>query len=86
MTPKEKAKELFDKMDFKHYRKIHSRPKSRGLPISMYDSQRKQCALLCVKEIKKNIKNLEIEYDEDFYHAYGIENYWSEVELEINKL
>lgn len=73
MTPKEKAKELYVKMDVIHYRKIYSKPKSKGLPISMYQSQIKQCALICVDEILKI-------YQLDSY------SFWKEVKQEIKKL
>ena len=28
----------------------------------------------------------ETAYDEDLYHAYGVDEYWKEVRKEINKL
>jgi len=73
MTPKEKAKELYDKMDVVHYMKLHSKPKHKGLPISMYQNQIKQCALTCVDEILKI-------YQLDSY------SFWKEVKQEIKKL
>lgn len=52
LTPEEKAKELYDKMNVIHYMKLHGKNKdSKGLPISMYDDQIKQCALIAVDEI-----------------------------------
>ena len=45
MTPKEKAKELLEKMNVIHYLK------GNGLPVSMHKSQVKKCALIAVDEI-----------------------------------
>lgn len=59
MTPKEKAEELVSKMNVIHYMKLHGKNKnSKGLPISMYDDQIKQCALIAVDEILKNFDGL----------------------------
>jgi hypothetical protein len=74
MTPKEKAKELMQKaydLD-KHNKTTQSRCK--------------QIALLCVDEIELYRKQIEDEYDEDLYHAYGVEEYWQEVRQEISLL
>lgn len=52
MTPKEKAKYLIDKMQVTHYVKLGGKnSKSKGLPVSMYKDQVKQCALLCAEEV-----------------------------------
>ena len=51
MTPKEKAKELMKKMNVVYYMKLPGKnSNSEGLPISMYDSQIKQCALIATDE------------------------------------
>ena len=74
MTPKEKAKELMQKAyDLDQYNKTTQ-------------SRCKQIALLCVDEIELYRKQIEDEYDEDLYHAYGVEEYWQEVRQEISLL
>ena len=72
MTQKEKAIELVQKFNYdnKHF--------------LMYDVRK--CALICVDEIELYRKQIEDEYDEDLYHAYGVEEYWQEVKQEIEKL
>jgi hypothetical protein len=74
MTPKEKAKELMQKAyDLDQHNKTTQ-------------SRCKQIALLCVDEIELYRKQIEDEYDEDLYHAYGVEEYWQEVRQEISLL
>ena len=74
MTPKEKAKELMQKAyDLDQHNKTTQ-------------SRCKQIALLCVDEIELYRKQIEDEYDEDLYHAYGVEEYWQEVRQEIRLL
>ena len=74
MTPKEKAKELMQKAyDLDQHNKTTQ-------------SRCKQIALLCVEEIELYRKQIEDEYDEDLYHAYGVEEYWQEVRQEISLL
>ena len=74
MTPKEKAKELMQKAyDLDQHNKTTQ-------------SRCKQIALLCVDEIELYRKQIEDEYDDDFYHAYGVEEYWQEVRQEISLL
>ena len=73
MTAQEKAKELVSKMNVIHYMKLRGENKdSRGLPISMYDDQIKQCALIAVDEILQ-LGCIEVPY-------------WFEVKQEIEKL
>lgn len=84
MRPKEKAKDIYEKMDVFHYVKLHSKPKHKGLPVSMHKSQIKQCALICVDEIIYS-------YPTDPYitlQPTGIKAivYWREVKKEIEKL
>ena len=78
MTAKEKAKDLvnrfFIEVDSYYVEDIVSQPKA------------KQCALVCVDEIELYREQIEDEYNEDLYHAYGVEEYWQEVKQEINKL
>lgn len=76
MTAKEKAKELINKMDVIHYIKLINK-NSKGLPVSMYDDQIKQCALICVDEIIKVVDDNCLEYDD---------HYWQEVKKEIELL
>tara|TARA_R110000764_G_scaffold259_1_gene1151 strand:+ start:86 stop:310 length:225 start_codon:yes stop_codon:yes gene_type:complete len=74
MTPKEKAKELMQKAyDLDQHNKTTQ-------------SRCKQIALLCLDEIELYRKQIEDEYDEDLYHAYGVEEYWQEVRQEISLL
>ena len=74
MTAKEKAKELMQKAyDLDQHNKTTQ-------------SRCKQIALLCVDEIELYRKQIEDEYDEDLYHAYGVEEYWQEVRQEISLL
>lgn len=77
MTAEEKAKELLDKMNVVHYMKLTGEnSNSEGLPISMYDSQIKQCALIAVDEI---IKNCPRSNDNQFI------SYWKKVRININE-
>jgi hypothetical protein len=78
-TPKEKAAELYDKMNVIHYMQLHGQNKdSKGLPISMYDDQIKQCALIAVDEIIKVAS---------FYNDSQAEvTYFKEVKQEIENL
>lgn len=82
MRPKEKAEELVSKMNVIHYMKLHGKNKnSKGLPISMYDDQIKQCALIAVDELI-----LDNEYNEKIVSGGLNKIYWQEVKSEIEKL
>lgn len=82
MTPKEKTKELLEKMNVIHYMKLGGKnSNSKGLPVSMHDDQIKQCALIAVDEILEMID----EYDIDVWDR-DILIYWQEVKQEIKKL
>lgn len=71
MTQKEKAEELFKKMDVIHYMKLGGKnSNSKGLPISMHNDQVKQCALIAVDELIKETGS----------------KYWYDVKQEIEKL
>ena len=79
MKPEEKAKELIDRF----YVELVA---SAGVPQYREEpaySRSKQCALICVDEILKNIEftryELEGYYDED-------REYWQQVKTEIEKL
>lgn len=82
MTPKEKAKELLEKMN------VAYRPKGNGLPVDMHKSQVKRCAFLAVVEL---INEYELNicyrgYDND-WEMWNIQrDYWIEVKQEIEKL
>lgn len=52
MLPIEKAIKLVNKMDKINYMKLQGKNKnSKGLPISMYDSQKIECAIELVNEV-----------------------------------
>jgi len=71
MTPKEKAEELFNKMDMIIYTDQDN-----------WKSQCIRCALIAVDEILNAITfNM---YDEEEFNK--VNNYWEEVEQEIKKL
>ena len=76
MTPKEKAEELIEKMNVIHYVKLGGKnTNSKGLPVSMYDDQIKQCALIAVDEIlSANV----VWYENSIPY-----NYWQKVKTEI---
>jgi hypothetical protein len=94
MTPKEKAEQLLAKMNVIHYRKLFGKSKdSKGLPVSMYNSQIKQCALIAVDEIIQSRQD--DGYFDDTLSSTGSEyytphpmylTYWLQVKNEINKL
>lgn len=85
MTPKEKAKDLINKMNVIHYLKLRGKNKdSKGLPISMYDDQIKQCALIAVDEVINNIpKNIKSEFE---ISSNPMIEFWQEVKQEIEDL
>lgn len=80
MTPEQKAKDLINKMNVIHYLKLHGKNKdSKGLPISMYDDQIKQCALIAVDEIIKALRK--------GLPEVGLgKGYWYNVKQEIEKI
>lgn len=78
MKAREKAKQLVELYLNKIIELAYAETKSLELA--------KESALLCVSEINLYRKQLEEEYDEDFYHAYETEEYWLQVEEEINIL
>ena len=71
MTPKEKAKELFNKL----YMAIPSDE------MGKCDNAAKKCALIAVNEILKAVDNP----DETYLMKHSV-NYWTEVKQEIEKL
>ena len=57
MSAKKYAKYLIEKMSVIHYMKLGGKNKeSKGLPISMHDSQIKECSLIAAREIIKELK------------------------------
>lgn len=77
MTPKEKAKDLLEKMNVIHYMKLGGKnSKSKGLPVSMHNNQIKQCALIAIDEALNVIP----------YGYSDITYYLIEVKQEIEKL
>jgi hypothetical protein len=82
MTPKEKAKELFDKMHIEIYNR------------DMYNDlfRAKQCALIVVDEIlelKETQEEYQIQYDNGEWSrelGYKYSKYWQEVKQEIENL
>ena len=71
MTPKEKAKELVEK-----YLNIEF--------CLLTDNKAKKCALICVDEMIREIK--QIQFNEDIFMEDTVISYWNEVKQEINKL
>ena len=81
MTPKEKAKELVDKMYNTPHCGIEHFPSKHYCDCSEIGFfQAKQCALIAVDEIMKAVgwEEMELGVDRD--------NYWQEVKQEIEKL
>lgn len=74
MTPKEKAKELFE-----NYSIIL---KAIGLTTSPLNKTAKRCALIAVDEILEENSIRDVENDE----IIGYEPYWLKVKQEIGKL
>jgi hypothetical protein len=87
MTPQEKAEQLLAKMNVIHYLKLGGKNKdSKGLPVSMYDSQIKQCAIVAVDEIMEFMK-MDDEYTETSSNANSKWVYfWKQVKEELQKL
>lgn len=72
MTPREKAKELYDKF----YMAIPSDE------MGLCDEASRQCALIAVDEIAKCTKHEKQEFENDRFS----EHYWDEVKKEIEAL
>ena len=90
MTPKQKAKELFEK---------YSKGKDEhGWFLCEFESCAKQCALIAVDELIKEIRSYDVflhhESAKDFMklnstietNVLNYLNYWNEVKQEIEKL
>ena len=90
MTPKEKAQQLMQKMDVIHYLKLGGRNKdSKGLPVSMYNDQIKQCALNAVDEIINSFNlntGTDIVGNAVIKFAIREGDYWEQVKKEIQQL
>ena len=79
MTPKEKARELVDKMSYNNFDEDHN--------CSNYVA--KNCALIAVDEIIEGVEKAFDEYEKanNVYHNdITKKEYWQEVKQEINKL
>ena len=78
MKAKEKAKELVDRfMNIQDSIGFNSHN-------LIYLKEAKQCALICVDEIIKEIK--EIQFNEDIFLEDTVISYWQEVKQEIKEL
>ena len=86
MTPTEKAQDLLDKMNVIHYRTLVGKKKDMRVPISMYDSQIMQCALIAVDEIEQALTD----YGRgDSFQLQNMDSefrYWSKVREEIQNI
>ena len=71
MTPKEKAKELFNKFAFEKTAKWYK--------MFQTSNESKRCSLIAVSEIINNI-------DESLIYSYIEIEWWQEVKQEIEKL
>jgi hypothetical protein len=84
MTPKEKAKELFDKIFDSDNCGIKHQPNHRYCDCTEINYfQAKQCALIAVDEIISHSRNTAMVYDLSFDESTS---YWQEVKQEIEKL
>jgi hypothetical protein len=77
MTPKEKAKELYDKyLDIDGFGYYRDKDSFMYWSTSVIGKQAKQCALIAVDEIINLVKHIDVDS----------EDYWEEVKQEIEKL
>jgi len=92
MSPKQKAEDLLNKMQVVHYVKLGGKnSKRKGLPVSMYGSQVKQCAIVCIEEIikasnfyKNHLSPLEQKNNGHIYGEFEERiDYWEQVKQEI---
>ena len=79
MTPKEKAKELFDKFYFVNSESVELITGEYEMLFSLHESDAKQCALIALDEI---IEALELN---TWQNTKQLE-YYQEIKLEIEKL
>lgn len=95
MDAKEKAKELIKKMNVIHYYKLGGKnSESKGLPVSMHDSQIKGCVLVLIDENVKMLKSL-LNESTQIYQSLNtpkklcidllnpLLKYWNEVKQEV---
>ena len=73
MTPKEKAKELFNKLNDKIISFEDVRLRGNGFEMT------RQCALIAVDEILNSVKG-------NFIYSIRFSEYWRDVKQEIEKL
>lgn len=83
MEPKDKAKQLIGLFKDKVNPYVGSEMLSNIHDDEAILYQSKRCALICIEEIENYRKIIEHEFDEDLYHAYGVEEYWEQVKVEI---
>ena len=79
MTPKEKAKELFDKFYFVNSKSVELITGEYEMLFSLHESDAKQCALIALDEI---IEALELN---TWQNTKQIE-YYQEIKQELEKL
>ena len=72
MTPKEKAKDLVEKMALKY-------------AVFKINKHSKKCALICVDEVIQAEINLTLELLDGYEDETSL-SYWNKVKSEINKL
>ena len=77
MTSIKKAEELMRVMNVTHDMKL-GKPNSKGIPVSMHDSQIRQCALNCVDQIMREFENV--------MSPNPFKIYWEDVKTKINEL
>ena len=80
MTPKEKAKELLEKMN------VAYRPKGNGLPVDMHKSQVKRCALMAVDEMLNDYSYMQNVRNANSNQIHSRRVYWQEVKQEITNI
>jgi hypothetical protein len=91
MTPKEKAKELFDKFsDIDHLGILGKYNGTWEFSSSLWRKQAKECALIAVDELIKNqekiTKNINRYLSIANIEIQDAGNFWKEVKQEIEKL
>ena len=69
----------YDSYSFKASAEALDLIRSKNIPLILCTSKTR-------KEIELYRKQIEDEYDEDLYHAYGVEEYWQEVRQELSLL
>lgn len=83
MSPEEKAEEIIEKCDIKHYMKLGMRLKegSKGLPVSMYRDQVIGCALVVAETHLKELSKMKLIFSDRELHV----KFWEQVREAIKK-